>query len=469
MIPLAGQPILSVAAMRAAEAAAMRDGVTVDTLMTRAGTAVAESVRRLCGGSEVLILCGPGNNGGDGYVAASALRHAGVAVRVAATAAPRTDAALRARSGWDGPVADIADAPAAPVLVDAIFGTGLARRIDTGLSHAIGALLDRASLSIAVDVPSGAGGDDGAVLADHLNGRAFTLTLALGAAKPAHVLEPAASACGTVRLLDIGVAVDGADVRVIAPPVLPVPTAASHKYTRGMVAIVVGDMAGAARLAGVAAARAGAGYVALYGGSGRAESGWGGPDALVHRALEANALREPRIGAILIGPGLGRTQAHRDLLHRLIREDRHPLVIDGDALHLFVPGDLAGRHHPVILTPHAGEFAALFGTSDASPIARAGQAAATTNATIVFKGATTVIAGGGRITVSPRGSPWLSTAGTGDVLAGAIAAMLAAPGADPHAAATAGVWLHAAAARALGPAFIADDLAAALSAARAQR
>ena len=442
----------------------MRNGVSVDTLMARAGTAIAESVRRLCGGSDVLILCGPGNNGGDGYVAARVLRHAGIAVRVAATAAPGTDAARRALAGWDGPVANVADVPGAPVLVDAIFGTGLTRPIEAGVSHAIGVILDQAPLSIAVDVPSGVGGDDGRVLADHLIGRAFTLTLALGAVKRAHVLEPATAACGRIRVLDIGVPIDGADVRVLAPPVLPIPTAASHKYTRGMVAIVVGAMAGAARLAGVAAARAGAGYVALYGGSGQ-----GGPDALVHRAMEADALHEPRIGSILIGPGLGRTKAHRDLLHRLIGEDRHPLVIDGDALHLFGPGDLAGRRRPVILTPHAGEFAALFGTSDDSPIHRTGAAAATTNATIVFKGATTVIAGGGRITVSPRGDPWLSTAGTGDVLAGTIAAMLAVPGADPHTAAAAGVWLHAAAARGLGPAFIADDLAAALSAARAQR
>ncbi len=462
MIPITGQPILTVAAMRAAEAALIdRDNLSVDTLMTRAGTAIAESVRRLCGGSEVLILCGPGNNSGDGYVAATLLHRAGVSVRVAASGPPRTEAAMRARAGWTGPVAAIGDAPPAPVLVDAVFGTGLARPVEPVLAQAIGGLIDHAPLSIAVDVPSGIAGDDGTLLAEHLRGRSFTLTLALGAVKPAHMLEPATGVCGTIRLLDIGIDARGADTRVIAPPTLPMPAASSHKYNRGMVAIVAGDMAGAARLAAVAAARAGAGYVALYGDAGR-----GGPDALVHRPLDADALREPRIGAILIGPGLGRTQVHADLLRRLIAEDRHPLVIDGDALHLLDPAALAGRSHPVILTPHAGEFTALFGASDASPIARGRDAAAAINATIVFKGATTVIASRGQTTVSPHGNPWLSTAGTGDVLAGAIAAMLAVPEADPHAAAAAGVWLHAAAARALGPAFIADDLAAALSAAR---
>ncbi|KQM65837.1 carbohydrate kinase [Sphingomonas sp. Leaf17] len=462
MIPITGQPILTVAAMHAAEAALIaREGLSIDTLMTRAGTAIAGSVRRLSGGSEVLILCGPGNNGGDGYVAASILRCAGVSVRVAASGPPTAEAAIRARAGWDAPVAPMTSVSPAPVLVDAVFGTGLARPVEPALSGAIGGLLDHAPLSIAVDVPSGIAGDTGALLAGHLRGRAFTLTLALGAVKPAHVLEPATGVCGTIRLLDIGIDARDADTRVIAPPSLPAPTATSHKYNRGMVAIVVGDMPGAARLAAVAAARAGAGYVALYGDAGRV-----GPDALVHRPLDDDALREPRIGAILIGPGLGRTREQADLLRRLIAEDRHPLVIDGDALHLLDPARLTGRRHPVILTPHAGEFTTLFGASDASPMARARDAAGAINATIVFKGATTVIATDARMTVSPRGDPWLSTAGTGDVLAGAIAAMLAAPGADPHAAAAAGVWLHAAAARAAGPAFIADDLAAALSAAR---
>ncbi|MEE8609362.1 MAG: NAD(P)H-hydrate dehydratase [Sphingomonas aquatilis] len=461
MIPPEGQPILTAAQMRAAEDAAVASGTSVETLMQRAGEGIAAAVRRLTAGADVLVLCGPGNNGGDGFVAASVLQRLGLTVRVAADEAPRTPAACAARRGWQGDVESLNSARPAPVLIDCLFGTGLSRPLPAATDAVLARLAGAAQVVIAADLPSGVDADSGAV-PDWVAAHPATLTLALGALKPAHVLEPAASACGTVRLIDLGLSERPADCVVATAPHLPQPGPESHKYTRGMVAVIVGAMEGAARLSGIAALRSGAGYVALYGDGGR-----GGPDALVHRPYDIDALTDPRIGAILIGPGLGRDDDARQRLKALIAADDHALVVDGDALHLLDPDTLAERSHPVILTPHAGEFKALFGEGTGSLLDRARAAAKRTGAVVVLKGPTTIVAAPARTIVHPRGNPWLSTAGTGDVLAGAIAAQLAHAGTNPHAAASAGVWLHAQAARRLGASFIADDLANALTPVRA--
>ncbi|KQS04905.1 carbohydrate kinase [Sphingomonas sp. Leaf357] len=456
MTPLAGQPILTAAQMRTAEDAEIANGATVESLMARAGQQIAAAVRRLAGASPILILCGPGNNGGDGYVAARLLGDAGLDVRVAALADPKTDAATAARAGWQGAVERFADAEPSAILIDALFGTSLTRPVDPAMAAKLAALVADAQLSIAVDLPSGVATDDGKVLGDVPT---FDVTLALGAAKPSHLLQPAARHCGDVRVLDIGVAASSA-AHVLARPYLPDPGPDSHKYTRGMVAIIGGAMPGAARLASIAAMRAGAGYVLLLADT------HGPPDALVHTPFSGHAIADPRIGALLIGPGLGRDDDARGKLHAALATP-HPLVIDGDALHLLDLADTAGRKAPVILTPHAGEFDALFGKADAGKIDRTRDAANRSSVTVVFKGADTVIAAAdGRVRVSQAASVWLSTAGTGDVLAGTIAATLSA-GLDPLDAAAAGVWLHGEAARRLGPAFIADDLAHALTDARA--
>jgi hydroxyethylthiazole kinase-like uncharacterized protein yjeF len=229
-----------------------------------------------------------------------------------------------------------------------------------------------------------------------------------------------------------------------------------------MVVVVGGAMAGAAMLASTAAMRAGAGYVALLDG------GRGGPDALVHRAFADQPLDDDRVGALLIGPGLGRGEEAADKLDTALASDR-PLVIDGDALHLLKDhlDQLPGRRAPTILTPHEGEFAALFGKGKGSKLDRARAAARRAGAVVVYKGADTVIAApDGRARLAGDVNDWLSTAGTGDVLAGAIAATLAAR-LEPLEAAAAGVWLHGEAARWLGASFIADDLANALTAVRA--
>lgn len=448
MIPLDGQPILTAAEMRAAEDAAIAAGATVESLMARAGQAIAEAIRRLAAGSEMLILCGPGNNGGDGYVAASVLRAACHAVRVAATGEPRTDAATDARAAWNGSVETIAEAKPAPVLVDALFGTGLSRGLEAAVVDHLHRLRGAACFAIAVDVPSGVATDDGALLSDIPT---FSLTLALGAAKPAHLLHPAATRMGEVRILDIGVPI-GSAATVLAKPRVTRPFPDAHKYSRGMVAIVAGKMPGAAALAASAAAHSGAGYVLLLGSATDRV-----PHAIVRRRYDAALMEDERIGALLIGPGLGRDATACERLYQALASKR-PLVIDGDALHLLDPDASSRRSAPTILTPHAGEFDALFGAGAGSKIDRARAAAARSGAIIVFKGADTVIADpSGAVRVAHKASPWLSTAGTGDVLAGTIAARLAT-GASPLAAAVAGVWLHAEAARRAGSAFVADDL-----------
>ncbi|WP_267392989.1 MULTISPECIES: NAD(P)H-hydrate dehydratase [unclassified Sphingomonas] len=453
MILLAGQPILTAAEMRAAEAAS---GIAVDALMARAGAAIADAVRRLAAGAEVLMLCGPGNNGGDGYVAATRLAAAGLAVRVAAAAPPRSAAAEQARAGWTGPVEAIADAAPAPVLVDALFGTGLTRPLDDALAADLRRLATAARLVIAVDLPSGVVTDDGALLGEPPR---CHVTLALGAAKPAHLLQPAARYAGAIRLLDIGVSAKAA-AKVIAPPSLKRPGPDSHKYSRGMVAVVPGSMAGAGEMAAIAALRAGAGYALLL------TDTPGAPHAIVRKAFNADALANDKIGAVVIGPGLGRDDEAAHRVGAAFAGGR-PLVIDGDALHIVDIARMSGHSAAMILTPHGGEFAALFGTPTTDKITATRAAAKAANAVVIHKGADTVIAApDGRVTVAGDANDWLSTAGSGDVLAGTTGAMLAAGG-DPFAAAEAAVWLHAEAARRSGAAFIADDLAEALTPARA--
>lgn len=455
MTPPDGAPILSSDAMRAAEQAAIAAGTSADTLMARAGTGIARWAQRLGADHDMLVLCGPGNNGGDGYVAARVLAAAGCDVRIAASAPPATATAAAACAQWAGGVEPLETAGGAAIVIDCLFGTGLSRPLDAPVAAALARLVGSARIAIAADLPSGIDADRAEPLGDVPR---VHLTCALGTLKPAHLLEPAASHCGAVRLIDIGVAVpDG--VRSASPPQFVPPGPDAHKYTRGMVAIIGGVMPGASALAAEAALRAGAGYALMLGGAG------GGPLAGVHREFDAAALADSRIGAVVVGPGLGRDAAARAKLDAALASFA-PLVIDGDALHLVDPMRLRERTAPVILTPHAGEFAALFGASGGNKIARAQLAAAASGATIVFKGADTVIADpGGAVRVRRAGQHWLSTAGTGDVLAGAIAAMLAG-GLGSLAAAEAGVWLHAEAARRLGASFIADDLARAISAAR---
>jgi hydroxyethylthiazole kinase-like uncharacterized protein yjeF len=453
MMPPLNGFILTAAEMRAAEAATMAKGVSVDALMARASAAIAEAVWRFGGGRPTLILCGPGNNGGDGYVAASLLKERGLDVRVAALGDPKTEVAHRARAGWPGSVEPLDKAAPAPVLLDAVFGTGLDRPLDAGLAGQLARLRQQVDFVLAADVPSGVGSDDGA----DFGAISADVTIALGALKPAHLLHPSAGLCGHIICADISIAAQSA-LSVVARPRLSRPTAADHKYTRGLVTVISGEMGGAAALAATAAARSGAGYVVLAGALSGVVAQT--PLSVVHRSIDA-ALVDPRTGALVIGPGLGRSDAARALLDRVLATDI-PVVLDADALHLITPDQLTSRAAPCVLTPHEGEFQAAFGPLSGSKVDRARQAAKLCGAIVLLKGADTVLAApDGRAALAAHLPFWLASAGTGDVLAGIVGAMLAR-GLDGFSAAEAAIWLHGRAAQIAGPWLISDDLCAAL-------
>lgn len=441
------RPILTATSMRAAEAGTVTRGTSETELMERAGAALARAVWLYSGSMPALVICGPGNNGGDGYVAARYLAERGVPVRVAALAEPRTRSARWAADQWQGLVEPLAASTRpSPVLVDCLFGAGLRAGLESAALEAFSAVARAASIRVACDLPSGVSSDDGALLS---NVPAFDLTVTFGALKPAHRLAAAMRACGRVVLADIGVEASQSwhEIGLPNPPRLDPD---GHKFTRSMVVVLSGAMPGAAALAASAAARSGAGYIRLD-----AEGPVSGVPASVVQGQKGD-LADPRIGALLIGPGLGRT--HASMLDRALAAGR-PLVIDGDAITLL--GDPARLHGlDAILTPHAGEFARLFGEISGSLPEQALAAAQRARAVVVLKGPSTLVASpDGRLGFAPPAPAWLASAGTGDVLAGIVAAMRAR-GLPPFEAASAGVWLHGRAAELAGPTMIADDLAA---------
>ncbi len=460
-----GRPILTAAETRAAEEAVFARGGSVGALMTRAGRAAADIAWDRFGPLDTLVMCGPGNNGGDGYVIATRLRERGVAVRVCASGDPRGDAAGAARAAWGDAVAPLAAAAPAAMTIDALFGTGLSRGLDDAVAAPARRLADAARARVAVDLPSGLATDDGTVLSAP---PAADLTVSLGMLKRAHRLMPAMALCGAVVVADIGLSADAA-VREIARPRLVGPGFESDKYRRGKVTVLAGAMPGAALLSALAAQRAGAGYVELLGAEGNAP-----PHALVRRAWDDAALDDRRIGALVVGPGLGPSDRAWQRLSRALATD-HPLVIDADALTLLARhglGPLRGRRAATVLTPHMGEYARLFPDACGTALDKALAGAAATGAILLLKGAATIVAHpDGRAAIDPPAPAWLASAGTGDVLSGILGTMLAQSGpaqnglaesGDPFVAAQAAVWLHAEAARAAGPLLIADDLVAAL-------
>lgn len=467
-MPRSREPVLSqvltVAQMRAAEEDLIAAGTTVDALMQVAGRGAGEWVRRIAGGGSVTVLCGPGNNGGDGWVIAEYLREHGNAVQVVQAREPVTDAARNAKALYRGAIVPADSVTAGDVFVDCLFGSGLTRALPADL---LALLCDLAALHrhrIAIDLPSGIESDSGAALNERLP--EWSLTVALGAWKHAHFAMPACAKMGAVRLVDIGVAAVPGAARVLAKPKLEAPAADAHKYRRGMLGIVAGEMPGAALLAAMAALRAGAGYVKLA----ARIAPPGAPPELVVTGDAAGMLADARTSALLVGPGLGRSDGASRLLAAALHAGR-PTVVDADALVLLRPAMLAGA--PCVLTPHEGEMTALeraFGLSGAGLRRdRALALAEVSGAVVVLKGPDTLIAApGGEIVLAPRASSWLSVAGTGDVLAGTIASRLATHCQDlgqALRAAEEGLWLHGEAARLCGPAFTAGELAHAVQAA----
>jgi ADP-dependent NAD(P)H-hydrate dehydratase / NAD(P)H-hydrate epimerase len=452
--------------MARADALAPGLGAPGRALMEAAGRAVVRAVAARIRPCRTLVLCGPGNNGGDGYVAARLLAQRGWPVAVAALAPPRpgSDAAAAA-ARWRGPVRPFAAAEAAraELAIDAVFGAGLARDI----APEVAAVLNAAPRLVTVDVPSGLDGATGA-LRGAAPRAAFTVTFFRR--KPGHLLLPGRAHCGETILADIGL--PGAVLDMVRPATfangpalwtLPRPGAASHKYSRGHVGVIGGAaMTGAARLAAEAARRAGAGLVTIVAPAAAAAAVYraGAPGTIVTETALPDLLADPRRGVWVCGPGLGAAAAGAAL--PVLLAARRQVVADADAFTACAgrPEALAGA---AVLTPHLAEFARVFGPPGDDRLAAVRAAAARIGAVVLLKGADTIVAApDGRAAINANAPPWLATAGTGDVLAGIVAGLLA-QGMPAWDAAAAAAWLHGAAARQVGPGLVAEDLPGALA------
>lgn len=460
--------LLSPEEMGRADRAAIAGGTPGIQLMENAGRAVARAIRRRFRPGRVLVLAGPGNNGGDGYVAARRLLEAGWSVALAALAPPRegSDAACAA-ARYRGPRVhfSVEEAARADLVIDALFGAGLSRPLEEGTAR----VLEAARTTVAIDVPSGLDGASGRVLG-YAQGAALTVTFFRR--KPGHLLLPGRLFAGELALADIGI--PGSVLEAVGPCTfengptlwrLPSPSALDHKYSRGHVTVVGGAaMTGAARLAARAARRVGAGMVTIAAPP-EAASIYraGAPGVIVTEAPLAALLADPRRTVWVCGPGLGQAAA-RAALPTLLGSGRR-VVVDADALTAFA-GTPEVFRGATVLTPHAGEFARVFGPAD-DRLAAARAAASRSGAILVLKGADSVIAApDGWAAINASAPPTLATAGSGDVLSGLIAGLLA-QGMAPVEAAAAAVFLHGEAATRVGLGLIAEDLAEVIPAAMA--
>lgn len=492
-MPLDPVDLLSTAEMTAADRWMVDRGTPGAILMDRAGWAVAEQAERLGRGrGAILVLAGPGNNGGDGFVAAARLRARGVPVRVALLGALDDlagDAAAAARA-WPDAVEDARGVSfeGAGSVVDALFGAGLARPLD-GEAAALVARVNASGMPVlAVDIPSGIDGNTGAARGCAIRAAATVTFFRL---KPGHLLQPGRSHCGETVLADIGI-----DPAVLATlgiatcrnvpaawiGAYPFPTTEGHKYTRGHALVLSGGptTSGAARMSARAALRVGAGLVTLASPGPALAVNAAHQTAVMLMACDdapalAEILADRRKNAVVLGPGLGIGEAARAMVREVLRAkaEREPpraAVIDADALTSFradasgLAALIAAAPGPVVVTPHDGEFEKLFDDAalSGSRLDRAREGARRLGAVMLLKGPDTVVAEpGGRASIAGDDAPWLATAGSGDVLAGLVGGLLA-QGMPAFEAASAAVYLHAAAARRIGPGLIAEDLSDAM-------
>ena len=493
--------LLSSAQMRAIEMACIESGrISGLELMEQAGQGVVAAITAewpaLTEARGAAVLCGPGNNGGDGYVIARLLATRGWTVNVHALAAPTTGDASAMRARWEamGTIAPLEDfdpaaLPEGALVFDALFGTGLGRPVAAGIWRPLAAAQAQGARLVAVDILSGLCSDSGRIRAEggYLD-RPADLTVTFQCRKLGHALAPGAALSGPVRAVSIGIepelaafhdAHPGAVVRQARPDPAVARKASGHKYDHGHALVLSGGpgRGGAARLAARAALRIGAGLVTLG----------CPPSALIENAARLDAvmlarlrdaraladlLEDARINALCLGPGLGLDARAEGLVGAALAGGR-ATVLDADALTLIArrPALRAALHEACVLTPHAGELARLAPDlvakdGAASKVEAARTLAARLRCTVLLKGPDTVIAApDGACVISAAfgadAAPWLASAGTGDVLAGLITGLLAR-GLPPQAAAEAAVWLHAEAARAVGPGLIAEDLPEAL-------
>jgi hydroxyethylthiazole kinase-like uncharacterized protein yjeF len=478
--------LLTPSEMAEADRLTIAGGLSGIELMERAGRAVADAV--MAGhpsGSRVTVVAGPGNNGGDGFVAARILAQHGyrVTVMLVGELAPlKGDAALAAKM-WPGGVTDDPGFLAtADVLVDALFGAGLARPIEGTARALIETMNALTTPVVAVDLPSGINGASGAVMGVAVKA---AQTVTFFRKKPGHLLLPGRLECGAISVADIGI--PDAVLAQIQPktfenmPALwrmrfPVPISQGHKYDRGHAVVVSGAAwsTGAARLAARGALRAGAGLVTIASPREALAINAAASLAVMVRPVDGAAeltafLADRRFNAVAIGPGAGVAEVTCDRVLAVLSGER-AVVLDADAMTSFAnnPQRLAvalkdRAAQRMILTPHEGEFLRFFGVLDertkvGSKLDRARLAAKLTGSIIVLKGADTVVASpDGRAAISANAPPYLATAGAGDVLTG-MATGLLAQGMPAFEAAAAAVWLHGEAASAFGPGLIAEDL-----------
>ncbi len=479
------------AEMTEADRLTIAGGLPGIELMENAGLAVANAAAALGLGRRVVVVAGPGNNGGDGFVAARHLAGRGYAVRVAFVGDPsrlKGNAALAA-SRWSGPVEQASPVSLSDcdIVIDALFGAGLDRAVE-GLPRAmIGAMNATAAPVIAVDLPSGVNGTTGAVMGAAVNA---THTVTFFRRKTGHMLLPGRLHCGAIQVADIGI--PASVLETISPSVFanrpalwggsfPYPRASGHKYSRGHAVVVSGGLSttGAARLAARGALRAGAGLVTIA--SPREALGVNAAASLavmvrpVDGAAELTTfLADKRRNAVVLGPGGGVGPAMREQAVAALASGA-AVVLDADALTSLADdpkalGELVAKaNRAVVLTPHEGEFARLFkaiheDSNVHAKLEKSRLAGGSSGATVLYKGADTVVAApDGRASIADNAPATLATAGSGDVLAGIIAGLLA-QGMPVFEAASAAVWLHGEAANELGPGLIAEDLPEALPA-----